>query len=238
MDAAPDSFGGRAEVIALHAPAQPERYGAHRRPNLPALIGSLLIVGGLVFSLLAMNVVKVQKARTALTVIDMLEQPEPPPPPPPPPPQPKAVQQVQAPSPVVAPPPLVATPAPPSQIATSPTPPPPAVTMTGPPTPAPQPAAPSIESVGDLSSKMIAATAPRYPQESRRKHEQGTVVLMVLVGVDGRVADISIAQSSGFDRLDHAALSAVRQWRWSPTRKGGAPVMVRGLVEIPFILKS
>lgn len=85
---------------------------------------------------------------------------------------------------------------------------------------------------------MIAATPPRYPQESRRKREQGTVLLLVLLAADGRVADVSISQSSGFDRLDKAALAAVRHWRWSPTRRGGAAVMVRGLVEIPFILQT
>ncbi len=238
MDPVPGSFAVEAKVIPLHGPVPPERYGTRKRPNIPALVGSFLIVGGLIASLLTMNVVRVHKAKSAVTVIDMLEQPEPPPPPPPQ-TQPKPVQQTQTPSPVVAPPPLVATPSPPSQIATSPAPPPPAATVSGPPTPAPQvAAAPGIESGGDLSSKMIAAVPPRYPQESRRRHEQGTVVLLVLVGVDGRVADISISQSSGSDRLDRAALLAVRQWRWSPTQRGGAPVMVRGFVEIPFILKS
>lgn len=85
---------------------------------------------------------------------------------------------------------------------------------------------------------MISATPPRYPHESRRKREQGTVVLMVLLAVDGTVADVSISQSSGSARLDDAALKAVRRWRWSPTRRNGDPVMVRGLVEIPFILQG
>lgn len=80
---------------------------------------------------------------------------------------------------------------------------------------------------------MIAADPPRYPVESRRKREQGTVVLMVILGADGSVADISVSKSSGFERLDKAALSAVRRWKWSPTRRDGAAVMVRGLVEIP-----
>ena len=85
---------------------------------------------------------------------------------------------------------------------------------------------------------MIEATPPRYPQDSRRKHEQGTVVLAVLLGVDGRVAEISVSRSSGFERLDRAALAAVQRWRWSPVRRAGVPVMVRGLVEIPFVLKD
>ncbi len=231
-------------VLPLAAPPpgwQPSRYGEEKRPNLVAIVGSLVIVGGLVSSLMALNVVGNQQARETLTVVDMLSPPEPPAPPPPPPqqPQPDPVQTRQ-PSPVVVlPPPIVLAPAP-SPITTSPEPPPPQVTVPGPPAP-PQPAparAPAIESVGDLSSRMIQATPPSYPRESRRRREEGTVVLMVLLGEDGKVADISVSQSSGFDRLDRAALAAVRRWVWSPTIRAGAPVMVRGMVEIPFILQS
>lgn len=225
-----------ATVIPLQTARSSSRYGEQKPLNIGALLGSFVIVGGLVSSLFAMNVIRVHKDKPTLTMVEMLPQPEPPPPPPPQ-PQPKAAEKIQAPSPVVAPPPLVTTPPAPAQIATSPAPPPPEVTLPGPPSPTPHPA-PSIESVGDLSSKMIAANPPTYPTESRRKREQGTVVLMVLLTVDGTVADISVSKSSGFERLDRAALSAVRRWRWSPTRRGGNPVMVRGLVEIPFILKN
>jgi protein TonB len=51
------------------------------------------------------------------------------------------------------------------------------------------------------------------------------------------VNDIAVGQSSGFDRLDKAALDAVRRWRWSPTLQGGEAVQVRGMVEIPFVLQ-
>lgn len=93
-------------------------------------------------------------------------------------------------------------------------------------------------SVSDLGSKMVAMTPPRYPIESRRRKEQGTVVLSLLLGLDGSVAQISLAHSSGFERLDKAALEAVRKWRWSPTVRNGEPVQVRGTVDIPFILKA
>lgn len=85
---------------------------------------------------------------------------------------------------------------------------------------------------------MIAAEPPRYPLESRRKREQGVVVLQVTLDTSGAVADISVARSCGYDRLDQAALKAVKRWRWSPTRRGGQDVIVRGLVEIPFELQG
>lgn len=99
----------------------------------------------------------------------------------------------------------------------------------------PAPAAPA-PFVADLSASMIEAVPPRYPLESRRLKEQGTVVLDLLLDVDGRVEQISVRSSSGFSRLDQAALHAVRKWRWSPTLRNGSAVPVRGLVEIPFAL--
>jgi protein TonB len=44
---------------------------------------------------------------------------------------------------------------------------------------------------------------------------------MVVVDEEGRVSAISVAASSGADRLDKAALNAVRRWRWSPTMIDG-----------------
>ncbi len=84
---------------------------------------------------------------------------------------------------------------------------------------------------------MIVAKPPTYPIDSRRRHEEGTVVLSVLVATDGSVSEISVAQSSGSSLLDQAALGAVRKWRWAPLLRGGDPVMVRGEVKIPFVLK-
>ena len=89
---------------------------------------------------------------------------------------------------------------------------------------------------GDLSSSMIHAPPPRYPRESRRLREQGTVVLELTLAIDGRVRHLRIVTSSGHARLDEAARDAVEHWRWSPTLNAGVPVQVRGTVEIPFIL--
>src|SRR5687768_17479094 len=78
----------------------------------------------------------------------------------------------------VAPKPLVILPpAPIVTPAVSEPPPPPAVIVP----PAPAPVAGPVEAT-DLSSSMISATPPKYPIESRKKREQGTVMLSVLVG--------------------------------------------------------
>ncbi len=105
---------------------------------------------------------------------------------------------------------------------------------------APRPAAagPSVGEADLDGIQMISGKPPRYPKESRRKKEQGTVRLRVLLGTDGRVETISVSSSSGFPRLDKAALDAVRRWRWAPVMRNGEPIKVLGYTEIPFVLSG
>ena len=91
----------------------------------------------------------------------------------------------------------------------------------------------------DLSTKMVSAKPPRYPTESRRKREQGTVVLRLLLGARRRRSTRSQSPAAAaIERLDKAAIEAVQRWRWSPTIQGGEAVQVRGIVEIPFVLQG
>ena len=60
-------------------------------------------------------------------------------------------------------------------------------------------------------------TQPPYPAESKRLDEEGTVILKLDVLENGRVTTAEIEKSSGFKRLDDAAIShAVKQWRFLP----------------------
>lgn len=83
---------------------------------------------------------------------------------------------------------------------------------------------------------MILAKPPPYPLEARQLHEQGTVILKLLLSTDGQVSEVSIAMSSGSDCLDQAALNAVRKWRWKPPTRNGETVPVLSMVTIPFVL--
>jgi protein TonB len=65
---------------------------------------------------------------------------------------------------------------------------------------------------------------PDYPQMSRRLGEQGAVVLRVMILTDGRAGEIQLLKSSGYARLDRAAIEAVREWRFVPALRGGRPV--------------
>lgn len=65
---------------------------------------------------------------------------------------------------------------------------------------------------------------PDYPALSRRLGEQGVVVLKVLISPAGRADEIQVQKSSGFKRLDDAAISAIRDWRFIPASQAGIPV--------------
>jgi len=67
-------------------------------------------------------------------------------------------------------------------------------------------------------------TQPDYPMSARRLDEQGKVALEVLIGTDGRVVDVRVAQSSGSLRLDQAAMNEARaHWRLRPATRNGVP---------------
>lgn len=52
-------------------------------------------------------------------------------------------------------------------------------------------------------------------------NEQGQSLVKVLIGSDGQAQRAELAKSSGYDRLDRAAVAAVLQWRFVPGKRGG-----------------
>lgn len=80
--------------------------------------------------------------------------------------------------------------------------------------------------------------APPYPSLSRKLNEQGRVVLRIYILADGKVGELSIKQSSGYARLDQAALEAVRNWRFIPAKRGGEPIPYWYTQAISFSLNS
>lgn len=73
------------------------------------------------------------------------------------------------------------------------------------------------------SAAYLRNPKPAYPSMSRRLGETGRSVIRVLVGADGSAKNVRLQRSSGFDRLDQAALDAVRRWRFVPGTRGGIP---------------
>lgn len=78
--------------------------------------------------------------------------------------------------------------------------------------------------------------APAYPAQAQRDEIEGTVRLKLLIGADGRVAEVMVLHSSGHRLLDQAALSAARAWVLEPAQKNDTPTPAWAEVEVPFRL--
>ncbi|MDC7712498.1 energy transducer TonB [Vogesella indigofera] len=77
---------------------------------------------------------------------------------------------------------------------------------------------------------------PVYPPLSIELGEAGAVGLRVAVSADGRAQEVSVARSSGFPRLDRAALQAVRNWRFRPATRGGEAIPYAYVFNVDFDL--
>lgn len=108
-------------------------------------------------------------------------------------------------------------------------------------------APPAARSTSSVSGDGVADSPPSalayknrttipYPRTAAQRHEQGTVVLRVLVGADGLVQEIQIDRSSGSHELDKAARDAVLRWSFQPGMRGGVPYSAWALVPISFSL--
>lgn len=223
---------GTADVMASPAPER-FAYGDGRRFNWPVIAALAVAHVVLLAALIKLDVIPIGRPAPRPIVVELIEVPKETPPPAaadPTPPDP-VKPPVTMPDPIVQPPapspsPMVAVIQPPKA------PPVPAVaagTGDGPPAPVTPP---------DFSADYLNNPSPRYPVESRRLREQGTVTIKVLVSPEGTVQDLKMAESSGHSRLDKAALAAVRGWRFAPARQMGKAVAAWVIVPIPFVLKG
>ena len=101
--------------------------------------------------------------------------------------------------------------------------------------PAP-PAAPKIV-LPSSDADYLSNPKPSYPAMSKRLSEQGKVVVKVLIGADGLPQKTELRQSSGFDRLDDAALATVMKWRYVPGKRDGIAEAMWFNVPITFRLE-
>jgi protein TonB len=109
------------------------------------------------------------------------------------------------------------------------------VKPTAPPPPVAQPAA--VARTAPKSDSRRPLSQPEYPPSSRRAGEAGTVILEVYVLENGRVGEARVKQSSGFPRLDEAAVREVkRSWRLVPGTENGKPVPMWGQFAVTFKL--
>jgi periplasmic protein TonB len=111
------------------------------------------------------------------------------------------------------------------------------VTASPAPLPAPAPAlTPKVE-LPSSDAQYLHNPKPEYPRLSRQRAEQGRVLVHVYIGTDGVAQKAEIKSSSGFDRLDQAALATATAWRYVPGKRGGVPEAMWFTVPINFVLE-
>ncbi len=105
--------------------------------------------------------------------------------------------------------------------------------------PAAPPAAPTTPKIElpSSSADYLNNPPPAYPPLSKRLGEQGKVVVRAFIEANGTATKAEIRTSSGYDRLDQAALQTVLKWRYVPGKRAG---VVEGMwfnVPIHFVLE-
>jgi TonB family protein len=88
---------------------------------------------------------------------------------------------------------------------------------------------------GVAAPALLHKIEPSYSPEARAVKVQGTVVLSVVIGTDGKAGDIQLSQGVGFG-LDEQALDAVTQWTFEPGTRGGMAVPVQASIQVNFRL--
>ena len=84
------------------------------------------------------------------------------------------------------------------------------------------------------AAKLISRVQPIYPPLAIQARIQGNVILHAIISKEGEVSELQVL--SGHPLLVNAALTAVRQWRYSPTLLNGQSVEVETSVTVSFVL--
>lgn len=225
-------------------PDAPLSFRTHHSASLTLCVAGSLAAHALLLTLLPAWVARRDAPPPALTV-ELLKQ-EPPEVVPPALPQPMPMESRTERAPLKAATPAVRQPqttqAVQAPILTAPpdTPPSQAVAIVPEPRPAPPletprpPSSPAVVTPPRSDAAYLNNPRPAYPLAARRRGDQGTVLIRVLVTAEGLAASVGLEKSSGHPALDEAALSAVKTWRFIPARQGGQPIESPYVVPIVF----
>jgi protein TonB len=117
----------------------------------------------------------------------------------------------------------------------NPPPPPPVVQPVVVPPPKPKP--PTEDYVPVTQPNFAMQATHVYPPEAARRHQQGTVVLMLYVNGSGTLDKIEIVKSSGFPLLDEAAIREMKLSKFQPAMDGAIPIRSRAQASVTYRLE-
>ena len=210
--------------------------------NLAIVLCVVLLHVGFIYALYSGLLMRAAELVVPVVVLSQFIDPPKPkevlPPPPPPPTQVKKAMTkaptVAAPLPVAIQDPTPAPNAPTGSTVQQPAPAPIAAPVAAAPVAAPAPPAVQLPS---SDADYLQNPKPAYPSISRRLNEQGRTTVRVLIGADGQPQRAEIGKSSGFARLDDAALATVMRWRFVPGKRGGVAEAMWFNVPINWVLE-
>lgn len=210
--------------------------------NLTIVLCVVLLHVGFIYALYSGLLMRAAELVVPVVVLSQFIDPPKPkevlPPPPPPPTQVKKAMTkaptVAAPLPVAIQDPTPAPNAPTGSTVPQPAPAPIAAPVAAAPVAAPAPPAVQLPS---SDADYLQNPKPAYPSISRRLNEQGRTTVRVLIGADGQPQRAEISKSSGFARLDDAALATVMRWRFVPGKRGGVAEAMWFNVPINWVLE-
>jgi protein TonB len=104
-------------------------------------------------------------------------------------------------------------------------------------TPPPQPKPPTEDYVPVTQPTFAMQATHVYPPEAARRHQQGTVVLMLYINGKGALDKAEIVKSSGFPLLDAAAIKEMKQSRFEPAMDGAIPIRSRAQASVTYRLE-
>lgn len=106
-------------------------------------------------------------------------------------------------------------------------------------------AAPKVSSAGPVrvggnvqATRLTRRLSPDYPEDLRTQGIEGTVLLSAVISQEGVPINLKVLQNGGNDEFATAAIDAVQQWVYQPTRLNGMPIDVPTTIEIDFKLSA
>lgn len=90
----------------------------------------------------------------------------------------------------------------------------------------------------DVHPRAIGRIEPAYPEEARRRNQEGTLKLMLKIDELGRVKEAEVVEAQPPGMFDEAALAAFRNARFQPAMKDGRPVRYQAYMRVDFKLED
>jgi protein TonB len=85
---------------------------------------------------------------------------------------------------------------------------------------------------------LIQQVKPVYPGFLQAQGIEGTVLLSALISKDGVPTSLKVMKDAGNAAFATAAIGAVEQWRYQPTRLNGEPIEVLTTIQVDFKLSA